>query len=258
MTNTAPANKGESTPIAKGPRWLARAGLLVGLALLLPAALRPVVTLHPTLTGATCALAFVASGLAGLLLATALWNRALLRGRMQAELGRGNLAAGLVAGAHCAGSGIVAAHCFAADTLASLPVGAIFFVVAETALVCLSFAFRALTDYADDQEIMGENLAASISYGGLVLALSLIVGHAADGAFVGWIPALRSFALFLLWALLLYPVRQLAVARWLLGFPLSLRGGALDRAVAQDRTTIVSCVEAVGYLAAALLAMGLT
>ena len=239
-------------------RRLARAGSLLALGLLLPATLRPCWTLHPTQAGLLCALLFAGVGLAGFLLSTTLWNRALLRGRLRGELGRGNLAAGVVAAAHAAATGIVAAHTFVADTLATLPVGTIFFVVSVVALVALSLVFRGLTSYADDQEILGENLAAATSYAGLVVALSIIVGHAADGAFVGWLPALRGFAVFLLWAVLLYPVRQILVGRWLLGFPLTLRGGALDRAIAQDHDWVVSCVEATGYLAAALLATGLT
>ena len=239
-------------------RRLARAGMLVALGLLLPATLRTCLTLHPTSAGVLCALAFAGTGLVGFLLATALWNRVLLRGRLHGELGRGNLAAGVVAAAHAAAFGIVAAHTFAADTLATLAVGAIFFVVSVVALMALSLLFRGLTSYADDQEILGENLAAATSYSGLVLALSIIVGHAADGAFVGWMPALRGFAVFLLWAFLLYPVRQVVVGRLLLGFPLTLRGGALDRAIAQDHDWVVSCVEAAGYLAAALLATGLS
>jgi uncharacterized membrane protein YjfL (UPF0719 family) len=239
-------------------RRLARAGMLVALGLLLPATLRPCLTLHPTQAGVLCALLFAGTGLVGFLLAVALWNRLLLGGRLHAELGRGNLAAGVVAAAHAVSFGIVAAHAFVADTPATLPVGAIFFVVSVIALVALSLLFRSLTTYADDQEILGENLAAATSYSGLVVALSIVVGHAADGAFMGWIPALRGFAVFLLWAFLLYPVRQIVVGRWLLGYPLTLRGGALDRAIAQDHDWVVSCVEAAGYLAAALLATGLS
>jgi uncharacterized membrane protein YjfL (UPF0719 family) len=259
MTNTTSALESRCTPPEiMGPRRLARACLLVGLGMLLPRSLRPCFTLDPTMEGVLGALAFTASGLVALLLTGALWNRALLRGRMRAEVGRGNLAAGVVAATHSTGTGIVASHCFSADVLANLPVGAAFFVIAEVALVALSLLFRALTAYADDQEILGENHAAAISYSGVVLALSLIVGHAASGAFLGWIPALRSFASFLLWALLLYPVRQIVVARLLLGHPLSSRGGGLDHAVAHERDVVASCVEAAGYLAAALLATGLS
>ena len=247
----------DKTEGRKAARCLARAGLLVAFGLFLPATLRPCISLHATPASALSAAAFLAVGLVSYFIAQTLWNSVLLGGHLRGELGRGNLAAGVVAGAHAAGTGIVASHCFVADSLVNLPVGAIFFAVAEVALVALSLLFRALTNYADDQEIVGENLAAGMSYSGVVIGLSVIVGHAADGAFVGWLPALRSFAMFLLWAALLYPVRQVVVAHWLLGLPLCLRGGALDRAVAQDRDLVVSSVEALGYLAAALVATGL-
>jgi hypothetical protein len=42
-----------------------------------------------------------------------------------------------------------------------------------------------------------------------------------------------------------------------LGFPLTWRGGPLDRAIAQDRDVVVSLIEALGALAAAWLATGL-
>jgi uncharacterized membrane protein YjfL (UPF0719 family) len=255
MTTTS-----EQTEIAttNHARRLARVGLLVALGVLLPSVLRPCLTLHPTRAGFASAGLYTVAGLLALALSTLGWNRALLRGRLRTELARGNLAAGIVAGAHVAGTGIVASHCFVADTPANLVIGAIFFVVAEVACVLLSLLFRALTAYADDQEICGQNLAAGLSYSGLVVALALIVGHAADGAFVEWLAALRAFAVFLLWALLLYPVRQIVVARLLLGLPVVWRGGALDRAVAQQHDWIVSSVEAAGYLAAALLATGIS
>jgi uncharacterized membrane protein YjfL (UPF0719 family) len=241
-----------------GARSLARAGTLLALGLFLPPALRPALGSHQGAGGMTDALVFSGSALVAFLLATALLNHVLLRGRLRPEVGRHNLAAALIAATHAVATGTVAAHCFAADSLANLPVGAVFFAVAEVALVGLSLLFRALTNYADDQEILGENMAAAVSYSGLLLALAVIVGHAADGAFVGWIPALRSFGLFLLWALLLYPVRQILVARWLLGLPITWRGGALDRAIAQDRNCVVACVEAAGYLTAAFLLTGLS
>lgn len=251
------ATDGEAAEARLGARALAWAGNLLAVGIFLPAALRPALSAHHN-TGVTDALIFSAVALVAFLLATALLNQALLRGRLRAEIKRNNLAAGLIAAAHAVATGTVASHCFAADSLANLPVGAVFFGVAEVALVLLSLLFRALTAYADDQEIVGENIAAAISYAGLLVALSLVVGHAADGAFVGWIPALRSFGLFLLCALLLYPVRQIVVARVLLGLPITWRGGALDRAIAQERSWLVSSVEAAGYLATAFLLTGLT
>jgi hypothetical protein len=55
----------------------------------------------------------------------------------------------------------------------------------------------------------------------------------------------------------LYPVRQLAVQTLLLRKRFSFRGGDLDRLVAQDRNVGASAVEAVSYLAAAILLVGL-
>ncbi len=251
------ARDGGSTENRLGARSLAWAGNLLAIGIFLPAALRPALSAHHT-PWASAALAFSGAALVAFLLATTLLNHVLLRGRLRKEIRRNNLAAGLVAAAHAVSTGTVAAHCFAADSLATLPVGAVFFGVAEIALVVLSLLFRALTTYADDQEITGENVAAAISYSGLLVALSLVVGHAADGAFVGWIPALRSFGLFLLCAILLYPVRQIVVARLLLGMPLTFRGGPFDRAIAQEQSWLVSCVEAAGYLATAFLLTGLT
>jgi hypothetical protein len=54
-------------------------------------------------------------------------------------------------------------------------------------------------------------------------------------------------------ALVLYPVRQLVVQTLMLHQPFALRGGGLDRLVAQERNVGVSAVEAVSYLAAAVL-----
>lgn len=250
------ATDGAKVSTRLGARSLAWAGNLLAVGIFLPAALHPALGRNHT-AGASHSLIFSGVALVAFLLATTLLNQALLRGRLGAEIRRNNLAAGLVAAAHGVATGIVAAHCFAADNLANLPIGAVFFGVAEIALVVLSLLFRALTSYADDQEIMGENVAAAISYSGLLVALSLVVGHAADGAFVGWVPALRSFGLFLLCALLLYPVRQILAARVLLGLPLTWRGGALDRAIAQERSWLVSCVEAAAYVAMAFLLTGL-
>ena len=255
--NATPATQAGQAGARKGASLLLRAGLLVAITLLVPAVVRPCLNVRPWADATICALAYAGAGLFALGLATFTWNRVLLRGRLRSEVRRGNLAAGIAGAGHALGAGIVAAHCFVGDSLSLLPISAAFFVIAEVALVVLVVLFRFLTYYADDQEIAGENLAAATSYAGVVLALSVIVGHAVDGAFLGWWVALRAFGLSLLLALALYPVRQVVVARLLLGFPLTWRGGALDRAIAQDRDLVASLVEALGYLGAAWLATGL-
>jgi uncharacterized membrane protein YjfL (UPF0719 family) len=240
-----------------GARLLRRSARLVAIAFLLPAVVRPCLSLRPWSDALVCASVFALAGLAVLLLATLVWDQVLLRGQLGAQVKQGNLAAGIAGAAHVLGSGIVAAHCLAGEDLTALPVSLLFFVIAQVSLIALVLLFRCLTYYADDQEIVGENPAAAISYAGMVIALSIIVGHAADGSFLGWAHALRAFGLSLLLCLALYPVRQIVVARLFLGFPLVWRGGALDRAIAQDRDLVVSIIEALGALAAAWLATGL-
>jgi uncharacterized membrane protein YjfL (UPF0719 family) len=240
-----------------GARLLLRSARLVAMAFLLPAVVRPCLSLRPWSDALVCAAVYAVVGLGALLAATFAWNQVLMRGRLAVQVGQGNLAAGIAGASHLLGAGIVAAHCLAGDGLAALPVSLAFFVIAQGALIALVLLFRCLTYYADDQEIAGENHAAGISYAGVVLALSIIVGHAADGPFLGWGPALRGFGLSLLLCLVVYPVRQIVVARLFLGLPLTWRGGALDRAIAQDRDVVVSIIEALGALAAAWLATGL-
>jgi uncharacterized membrane protein YjfL (UPF0719 family) len=236
---------------------LLRSARLVAISFLLPAVVGPCLRLRPWSDALVCASVLALVGLAALLLATFVWNHLLLRGQLGAQVKQGNLAAGIAGAAHALGSGVVAAHCLAGGGLDTLPISILFFVIAQVSLVALVVLFRFLTYYADDQEIAGENLAAAISYAGIVIALSIIVGHAADGTFLGWAHALRAFGLSLLLCLALYPVRQIVVARLFLGFPLVWRGGALDRAVAQDRDVVASIIEALGALAAAWLATGL-
>jgi uncharacterized membrane protein YjfL (UPF0719 family) len=168
------------------------------------------------------------------------------------EVRAGNLAAALVWSANSFGVGLVASHCFALDALANLPIAIAFFFVSHFALLVLKGLFRALTHYADDEELRGANVAVAISHGGLYVALSIIVGHGASGAFFGWLEALSEFAAFLGWAALLYPVRQLVVAWWLLKFPLEWRSRGLDAAISRQRLAPAAAVEVLGYLAVAL------
>jgi uncharacterized membrane protein YjfL (UPF0719 family) len=139
-----------------------------------------------------------------------------------------------------------------------LGVSVVFFVIAQLTLHLFVILFRSLTVYADDQEIMNENVAAALSYAGATLAIAVIVGHAAEGDFTGWGPSLRAYALALLSALALYPVRQLVVQTLFLRQRFAFRGGGLDRLIAQEHNVGVSAVEAASYLAAAFLLTGIT
>jgi uncharacterized membrane protein YjfL (UPF0719 family) len=183
--------------------------------------------------------------------------RLLLRSRLPGEIARGNVAAGVAAGAHFAATGLVIARCLYGDDVATLGVSVVFFLIAQVTLHLLVILFRTLTLYAEDEEIMGENVAAALSYAGAMLAVAIIVGHAAEGTFEGWGASLRAYVVALASALVLYPMRQFVVQVLMLRQPFALRGGALDRLVAQDRNVGVSAVEALSYVAAALLLTGI-
>jgi len=237
-------------------RRLERAGRLLGIACLVPPVWRAAAR-GRTLDDLAVVGAFAGSALFALAFTVWLSDRLLLGRRLGREIRRGNPAAALAAGAHFVASSLVAGRCFAGDDLTLLPVSWAFFAIAQIALQAMIALFRMLTAYEDGEEIAGENLAAAASYGGVAVALALIVSHAADGPFLGWLAALRGFGLSLLLALALYPVRQVIVGRLVLGCPLVLRGGALDRAVCQERDLASAIAEAAGYVAAALLATGI-
>lgn len=202
------------------------------------------------------ALWVAAHGIAALVLLVlfgSLGVRVLLRARLQAEVARGNTAAGLAAGAHYLATGILVSRAVVGSDLASLGVSLVFFVLAQLTLHLFVMLFRTLTVYDDAEEILGENLAAALSYAGATVALSLIIGHAVEGTFIGWGASLRGYALALAFALALYPVRQFFVQTLLLGARFTLRGGRLDQGIAAERNLGMGMLEAVSYLAAAFL-----
>lgn len=236
-------------------RPLMRVGFGIGLALLAGVVVDGVLRESgDRATGLRVSAAYAGAGAALLWAAGALAGAVFLRGRMRGEIARGNLAAGLVAGGNFVAVGWILETCFFGRDLRSLVVSASFFLIAVAALIAMQLMYRALTRYADDQEVMGENVASALSYVGVTLALAIIVAHAATGPFLGWAASLRAFGVALLLALALYPVRQIVVARLLLGLPARLRGGALDRMIAQERSVAVGGIEALAYVATALLA----
>ncbi len=239
-------------------RGMVRAGFICGVAFIASSAIQRCV--HRLDWRADLLWTVVFGGCAVVLLAVAgsLGIRVLLRSRLPREIERGNVAAGVAAGAHYAATGLIVARCLYGDDVGTLGVSVVFFVIAQLTLHLFVILFRSLTVYADDQEIMNENVAAALSYAGATLAIAVIVGHAAEGDFTSWGPSLRAYALALLSALALYPVRQLVVQTLFLRQRFALRGGGLDRLIAQEHNVGVSAVEAASYLAAAFLLTGIT
>lgn len=195
---------------------------------------------------------FGAVALSLVMLTGQLGVRLLLRSRLPAEIERGNVAAGLAAGAHYVATGIITSRAIAGGSLRELGLSIGFFVLAQLTLHVFISLFRALTTYDDAEQIQGENLAAALSYAGVSIAVAIIVARAVEGDFVSLRASLLGYGEVLLLILALYPVRQLLVQVVLLGAPFSFRGGRLDTGVAAERNEGMGALEAATYLAAAL------
>lgn len=179
--------------------------------------------------------------------------RLLLRSRMPAEIERGNAAAGIAAAAHYVATAVIIAKNITGSSLNTLAVSLVFFALAQLSLHLFVVLFRALTVYDDSEEILGENIAAALSYAGLTIGVSLVIGNASEGQFSDWSTSLLGFTLALLWNLVFYPVRQILVQGLLLGAMPALRGGRLDVAIGQERNVGIGALEAISYIATALL-----
>jgi uncharacterized membrane protein YjfL (UPF0719 family) len=242
-----------------GAQAIARAGGLAGGFLIVAAAVKGSglgVSWHADL-GWMALFATVALGIASV--GARLLDGAFLQrgGGMRREIARGNVAAGLVSAGHRASAGVIAGACLYGADFATVGIGSAFALLGLGTLAVFESLHRRVTHYADDQEVRGANTAAALSAVGLALALAIIIAHAAEGHFAGWAISLRAYFVALLLAVSLYPVRQVLVKGIILGLPLSFRGRALDRAIAEERNDSVGGVEGLTYVATALLVTSL-
>jgi len=182
----------------------------------------------------------------------------LLMGRAyRHQAGRGNVAAAVALAANHVALAVIVARAVPGSRLAELPAAVVFAAIGLVTWASFVALFRFVTTYSDAQEIAGDNPAAAVSYAGAALALATVIGHAIDGPFAGWGRSLHAYMVTLVYALALYPVRQLLVEGLLLGGRPRLRGGELDRAIAQRRNVAVAAVEAAAYLGVAWVVAGL-
>ena len=195
---------------------------------------------------------FALVGLALVMVIGHLGLRLLLASRLQAELARAAVAAGVAAGAHYVATAIITSRAVSGGDLHDLGIALAFFGIGQITLHLFITLFRALTVYDDAEQIQGENLAAALSYAGVSIAVAIVIGRALDGDFVSWGVSLKAYGAMLLLIFVLYPVRQILVQVVLLGAPFTLRGGRLDVGVAAERNAGLGALEATSYIAAAL------
>lgn len=192
-------------------------------------------------------------GLLGSTLAGRLGVRLLLGNTLHAEVVRGNGAAGVAASAQMLAAALITSRALVGTDFQGIGLSLVFFVIGQATLLAFVTLFRALTTYDDSEQIHGENLAAAVSYAGVTVAIAIVIARAVEGDFEGWLVSLRGYGGVLAGLVLLYPVRQIFVQSILLRAPLHLRGGAIDKAIAEKRSAGLAALEAASYLATAIV-----
>ncbi len=205
------------------------------------------------ITDITWSAAFGLLGLGLLEASGVLGLRLLMQRRLTAALERGNVAAGTAAGAHYIAIGLLTSRAMSGSDMRDLGLSLAFFAIGTLTHQMLVAIFRFLTTYDDTEQIEGENLAAAISYGGVSIAVAIVVARALEGGdFVDWPTAMVGFATVAIVGLAILPLRQIVVQGILLGGRPTLRGGDLDTAIGQDRNVGAAALEATTYVGAAL------
>jgi uncharacterized membrane protein YjfL (UPF0719 family) len=162
-----------------------------------------------------------------------------------------NLAAATAATAHTIAIGILVANLAGGASFVDLAIAALSFAVGQATLLALVWVFRWLTVYDDREQILGGNVAAALSHGGLTIALALLIAHASDGEFQGAWQSLYYYGLALAQSLVLWPLRQLLIDCVILRSRPRLTGGELDRAVGAGDIG-AGALEGITYIAMAL------
>ncbi len=195
-------------------------------------------------------------GIIALALFGRLGFRFLVRTNIVAGVRANNQAAGLVAaGGHISAALVIAGVLSGDSAGGDFSVAGVFLVIGIAALWGITYIHRFVTRYDDAREITNGNVAAALSYAGMMIAVGIIVGHAVNGDFSDYATSLGLCGKALLWILVLYPVRQFIVQGILLGDGFRLYGGRLDDEISRDGNIGAGAVEAAAFIAAALFAL---
>ena len=182
----------------------------------------------------------------------------LLHLNIKAAVRSNNIAAAVVVASIYLSGAFVIAGVFSGENEGGDGMVAFVFLAAGLcALFLLTYLYRFITSYSDAKEIKADNVAASLSYGGMMIALGLIIGHAVEGNFIDYPTSGLLFGKALLAVLVLYLVRQILVQGILLGEGFRFYGGHLDEEISTAHNSGAGAVEAATYLAAAMLAIHL-
>ena len=162
----------------------------------------------------------------------------------------GNTAVGLVEFAGYVSSGIIMHGAFSGEG-GGIPAAAVFFLLAQAALVAAFYLLEAFTPRNMCEEIeVKQNSAAGMDAAGMLIALAIILRAGLAGPFTGWLAGLIGFGLYLvagLLALMLFrvPCRILFVPKV-----------SYDREIAENRNLSVATLSSVVQVGLALVIAG--
>ncbi|RFM22829.1 MAG: DUF350 domain-containing protein [Candidatus Thermochlorobacter aerophilum] len=179
------------------------------------------------------------------------------------EVQKGNVAVGIVAAARfIATSMVIAAAVSGENTTTSSALvtegsaalaSFVFFLVGQLTLIVVTWLFRFLTSYDDAKELASGNIAAALSYSGLMIGIGIAIHKGIKGEFIGYATGLLSYAKSMSVVIAFYPIRQFLVQGLLIGGSFALYGGTLDQEISRDRNIAAGTIEAMAYISTALL-----
>ncbi len=180
------------------------------------------------------------------------------------EVQKGNVAVGIVAAARFVATSMVIAAAISGENTtgssgAAMTEGGaalasfVFFLVGQLTLIVVTWLFRFLTAYDDAKELASGNIAAALSYSGLMIGMGIAIHKGIKGEFIGYAAGLLSYAKSMSVVVAFYPIRQFLVQGLLIGGSFAPYGGTLDQEISRDRNIAAGTIEAMAYIGTALL-----
>ncbi|MDV7339914.1 DUF350 domain-containing protein [Terasakiella sp. A23] len=147
-----------------------------------------------------------------------------------------NIALGTVRGCAYIATGLIAAGSLNGQG-GDIFTACAFFVLGQAVLLVFSRFYDWITPYCLHQEIDDRNLSAGIAFGGMLIALGIIIGRAVMGNFYGWTENLLIFAEMAVAGIIL-----LFVVRWIMD-RLILTGHDLNEEISKDKNVAAGFAE---------------
>lgn len=133
----------------------------------------------------------------------------------------------------------------------------VFWVVGQTLLLIATLVYGKIVSFDVHQEIEQDNVAAGVAFAGALIAMGIVVGLAAEGAFVSWSESIPIFIAYAVTGLVSLPVLRILTDRLLLpGVSLSdeIIGIRPDKSREERGPNVgAAYVEAFAYIAGAYI-----